>query len=76
MLKFVQEQCKILWKRKNENGIWQKKYNSEKSAVSSVKRCRKELKLLIKRAEVKEISEYEKSRYFELCKQIVKMEKD
>lgn len=49
-----------------------KKYNSEKSAVSSVKRCRKELKLLIKRAEVKEISEYEKSRYFELCKQIVK----
>ena len=49
-----------------------KKYNSEKSAVSSVKRCRKELKLLIKRAEVKEISEDEKSRYFELCKQIVK----
>lgn len=49
-----------------------KKYNSEKSTVSSVKRCRKELKLLIKRAEVKEISEYEKSRYFELCKQIVK----
>ena len=49
-----------------------KKYNSEKSAVSSVKRCRKELKLLIKRAEVKEISKYEKSRYFELCKQIVK----
>lgn len=49
-----------------------KKYNSEKSAVSSVKRCRKELKLLIKRAEVKEISECEKSRYFELCKQIVK----
>ena len=49
-----------------------KKYNSEKSAVSSVKRCRKELKLLIKRAEDKEISEYEKSRYFELCKQIVK----
>jgi hypothetical protein len=49
-----------------------KKYNSEKSTVSSVKRCRKELKLLIKRAEVKEISEDEKSRYFELCKQIVK----
>lgn len=49
-----------------------KKYHSERSTVSSVKRCRKDLQLLIKRAKSREISEEEKSKYYELCSQIVK----
>lgn len=35
------------------------------------KKCRKDLQLLIKRAKSKEISEDEKAKYYELCKQIV-----
>ena len=49
-----------------------KKYHSERFVVGTVKKCRKDLQLLIKRAKSKEISEEEKSKYFELCKQIVK----
>lgn len=58
--------------RKMRRTFDRKKYHSERSAESSVNKCRKDLQLLIKRAKSKEISEEEKSKYFELCKQIVK----
>ena len=48
-----------------------KKYHSERFVVGTVKKCRKDLQLLIKRAKSKEISEDEKAKYYELCKQIV-----
>mgnify|MGYP004467852733 CR=1 FL=1 len=48
-----------------------KKYHSERFVVGTVKKCRKNLQLLIKRAKSKEISEDEKAKYYELCKQIV-----
>ena len=48
-----------------------KKYHSERFVVGTVKKCRKDLQFLIKRAKSKEISEDEKAKYYELCKQIV-----
>lgn len=58
--------------KKMKRTFERKKYSAEKTTMNAVKRCRKDLQLLIKRAKSKEISEEEKSKYFELCKQIVK----
>lgn len=58
--------------KKMKRTFARKKYSAEKTTMNAVKRCRKDLQLLIKRAKSKEISEEEKSKYFELCKQIVK----